>query len=74
MKLSYFLQIKVVYASKIFFGPLYIPFLNWLLMIETVLAAAIYNNLSFSYNSNAYQILILLKTTSLGNAYRHCSF
>lgn len=46
MKLSYFPQIKVVHTSKIFHGQLYVPMLNWLLMIATVLAAAIYNNVS----------------------------
>ncbi|KAH0534038.1 hypothetical protein FGG08_007363 [Glutinoglossum americanum] len=46
MKLSYFPQVKVVHTSKIFHGQIYIPFLNWLLMIGTVLAAAIYNNIS----------------------------
>ena len=57
MKLSYFPQVKVVHTSKQFFGQLYIPFLNWLLMIGTVLVAAIYNNvritLSLPYISNA---------------------
>ena len=46
MKLSYFPQIKVVHTSKIFHGQLYVPIVNWLLMIGTVLAAAIYNNVS----------------------------
>jgi len=57
MKLSYFPQVKVVHTSKKFFGQLYVPLLNWLLMIGTVLVAAIYNNvsilLSFLYISNA---------------------
>jgi KUP system potassium uptake protein len=44
MKLSYFPQIKVVHTSKIFHGQLYVPLVNWLLMIGTVLAAGIYNN------------------------------
>jgi hypothetical protein len=44
MKLSYFPQVKVVHTSKRFFGQLYVPLLNWLLMIGTVLVAAIYNN------------------------------
>lgn len=63
MKLSYFPQIKVVHTSKIFHGQgttffslcpgailtiiVYIPLINWLLMIGTVLAAGIYNNVSF---------------------------
>jgi KUP system potassium uptake protein len=46
MKLSYFPQIKVVHTSKIFHGQLYVPLVNWLLMVGTVLAAGIYNNVS----------------------------
>lgn len=46
MKLSYFPQIKVVHTSKVFHGQLYVPLVNWLLMVGTVLAAAIYNNVS----------------------------
>jgi KUP system potassium uptake protein len=46
MKLSFFPQIKVVHTSKIFHGQLYVPMMNWLLMIGTVLVAAIYNNVS----------------------------
>lgn len=44
MKLSYFPQIKVVHTSKIFHGQLFVPIVNWLLMIGSVLAAAIANN------------------------------
>ncbi|KAF7593118.1 hypothetical protein BBP40_011997 [Aspergillus hancockii] len=44
MKLSYFPQIKVVHTSDIFHGQLYIPVVNWLLMIGTILVASIYNN------------------------------
>ncbi|KAI9780432.1 MAG: hypothetical protein M1839_006706 [Geoglossum umbratile] len=44
MKLSYFPQVKVVHTSKIFHGQVYVPFLNWLLMVGTILAAAVYNN------------------------------
>ena len=46
MKLSYFPQIKVVHTSKIFHGQLYVPLVNWLLMIGTVLVASIFNNVS----------------------------
>ncbi|CAL3964097.1 unnamed protein product [Diplocarpon coronariae] len=50
MKLSYFPQIKVVHTSKVFHGQdlilclVYVPLINWLLMLGTVLAAAVYNN------------------------------
>ncbi len=48
MKLSYFPQIKVVHTSKIFHGQLYIPMLNWILMVGTILIAAIYNNVCYN--------------------------
>ena len=48
MKLSYFPQIKVVHTSKTFHGQLYVPLVNWLLMVGTVLVAAIYNNVRLS--------------------------
>ena len=44
MKLSYFPQIKLIHTSRIFFGQIYIPFANWLLMIGTVVVTAAYNN------------------------------
>lgn len=44
MKLSYFPQVKVAHTSKIFHGQLYVPLVNWLPMIGTVLVAVIYNN------------------------------
>jgi KUP system potassium uptake protein len=33
MKLSYFPQIKVVHTSKKYHGQVYIPMINWLLMV-----------------------------------------
>lgn len=59
MKLSYFPQIKVVHTSKIFHGQLYVPLVNWLLMVGTVLAAAIYNNVSLSSFSQKFHLLII---------------
>lgn len=47
MKLSYFPQIKTVHTSKVFYGQLYIPMANWLLMIGTVIVTAVYNNVRF---------------------------
>lgn len=44
MKLSYCPQIKVIHTSKIFHGQVYIPSVNWLLMIGTVIVTAVYNN------------------------------
>ncbi|KAF2185532.1 hypothetical protein K469DRAFT_750282 [Zopfia rhizophila CBS 207.26] len=43
MKLSYFPQICVVHTSKTYHGQLYVPAVNWLLMVGTVPVASIYN-------------------------------
>jgi KUP system potassium uptake protein len=56
-KLSYFPQIKVVHTSEIFHGQLYVPLLNWLLMIGTVLVAVIYNNVGYLWTSGRCQKL-----------------
>lgn len=46
IKLSYFPQIRVVHTSKIFHGQIYIPWVNWLLMVGTIVVTAAYNNVS----------------------------
>ena len=60
MKLSYFPQIKVVHTSKLFHGQLYVPLLNWALMVGTVLVAAIYNNTTSL--GNAYGVCVMFVT------------
>ncbi|KAF2682249.1 potassium transporter [Lentithecium fluviatile CBS 122367] len=60
MKLSYFPQIKVVHTSKKYHGQLYVPAVNWLLMIGTVLVAAIYNNTTSL--GNAYGVCVMFVT------------
>lgn len=60
MKLSYFPQVKVVHTSKIFHGQLYVPIINWLLMIGTVLVAVIYNNTTSL--GHAYGICVMFVT------------
>ena len=60
MKLSYFPQVKVVHTSKIFFGQVYVPMLNWLMMVGTVLVAAIYNNTTSL--GNAYGVCVIFVT------------
>lgn len=60
MKLSYFPQIKVVHTSKKFHGQLFVPLLNWLLMLGTVLVAAIYNNTTSL--GNAYGVCVMFVT------------
>ena len=60
MKLSYFPQIKVVHTSKTFHGQVYVSMLNWLMMIGTVLVAAIYNNTTSL--GNAYGVCVIFVT------------
>ncbi|KAL9066379.1 MAG: hypothetical protein Q9161_007598 [Pseudevernia consocians] len=44
IKLSYFPQIKVRHTSKVFHGQIYIPWVNWLLMVGTICVTAAYSN------------------------------
>ena len=60
MKLSYFPQIKVVHTSKVFHGQVYVPMLNWLMMVGTILVAAIYNNTTSL--GNAYGVCVIFVT------------
>ncbi|KIX00483.1 potassium uptake protein [Rhinocladiella mackenziei CBS 650.93] len=60
MKLSYFPQIRIVHTSKIFYGQLYIPIANWLLMIGTVVVTAVYNNTTNL--GHAYGVCVILVT------------
>ncbi|KAF2473678.1 potassium transporter [Lindgomyces ingoldianus] len=60
VKLSYFPQIKIHHTSKIYHGQLYVPAVNWLLMLGTVLVAAIYNNTTSL--GNAYGVCVMFVT------------
>ena len=60
MALSYFPQIKRVHTSKIFYGQIYIPMANWLLMIGAVIVTAVYNNTTSL--GNAYGVCVILVT------------
>jgi KUP system potassium uptake protein len=60
MKLSYFPQIKVVHTSTVYHGQVYVPAANWLMMIGTVLVAAIYNNTTSL--GNAYGVCVMFVT------------
>ena len=60
IKLSYFPQIKVVHTSKIFHNQIYIPWVNWLLMIGTVAVTAAYNNTTKL--GEAYGVCVILVT------------
>jgi len=44
MKLSYCPHMKVVHTSETFHGQLYVPFLNWILMVLTIVVTCAYSN------------------------------
>ena len=60
MKLSYFPQIKLIHTSKIFYGQIYMPFANWLLMIGTVVVTAAYSDTTRL--GHAYGVCVVLVT------------
>lgn len=60
MALSYFPQIKMVHTSKIFFGQIYIPWANWLLLIGSIIVTVVYNNTTRL--GNAYGVCVILVT------------
>ena len=60
MKLSYFPELKLIHVSKIFYGQLYIPLANWLLMIGTVIVTAVYSNTTKL--GHAYGVCVILVT------------
>ncbi|KIW98930.1 potassium uptake protein [Cladophialophora bantiana CBS 173.52] len=60
MKLSYFPQVKVVHTSKIFYGQVYIPIANWLLMIATCIVTGVYTNTANL--GHAYGVCVILVT------------
>lgn len=60
MRLSYFPHIKVIHTSRTFSEQVYIPLANWLLMIGTVIVAAVYNNTTSL--GNAYGVCVIAVT------------
>ncbi|WYZ42411.1 hypothetical protein EsH8_VI_000110 [Colletotrichum jinshuiense] len=60
MKLSYCPQMKVVHTSETFHGQVYVPLLNWLLMLGTILVTAVYNNTTSL--GHAYGVCVIFVT------------
>ncbi|KAI0600264.1 potassium uptake protein [Biscogniauxia sp. FL1348] len=60
MKLSYCPQVKIVHTSTKFHGQLYVPFLNWVLMLGTILVTCIYSNTTRL--GNAYGVCVMFVT------------
>jgi KUP system potassium uptake protein len=46
MSQSYFPKVKLVHTSTMFYGQVYIPLANWLLMIGTIVVTVVFNNVS----------------------------
>ena len=61
MRLSYFPHIKLVHTSKKFYGQIYIPMANWLLMIGAIVVTAVYSNTTRI--GNAYGVCVVLVTS-----------
>ncbi|KAL0256341.1 hypothetical protein SLS55_008735 [Diplodia seriata] len=60
MNTSYFPQIQMIYTSNKFYGQVFIPMANWLLMIGTVIVTAVYNNTTKL--GHAYGFCVVLVT------------
>ncbi|TGJ85879.1 hypothetical protein E0Z10_g2869 [Xylaria hypoxylon] len=60
MKLSYCPQVKIVHTSTKFHGQIYVPFLNWILLVGTVLVTAVYSNTTRL--GNAYGVCVIFVT------------
>ncbi|KAI4282245.1 MAG: hypothetical protein L6R38_003077 [Xanthoria sp. 2 TBL-2021] len=60
IKLSYFPQVKLVHTSKKFHGQIYIPWVNWLLMVGTIVVTVAYNNTTKL--GQAYGVCVILVT------------
>ncbi|KAL8755597.1 MAG: hypothetical protein Q9199_003534 [Rusavskia elegans] len=60
IKLSYFPQVKLVHTSKKFHGQIYIPMVNWLLMVGTIVVTVAYNNTTKL--GQAYGVCVILVT------------
>ncbi|KAH8656377.1 potassium transporter [Ilyonectria robusta] len=60
MRLSYFPHIKTVHTSRKFHGQVYMPLVNWLLMIGTVIVTTVYNNTTSL--GNAYGVCVVIVT------------
>lgn len=60
IKLSYFPQIKIRHTSKVFHGQIYIPWVNWLLMVGTICVTAAYSNTTKL--GEAYGVCVILVT------------
>jgi KUP system potassium uptake protein len=48
MALSYFPNARLKYTSTTFYGQVYIPVANWLLMIGTLIVTALFKNVSLA--------------------------
>ncbi|KAH6950398.1 potassium transporter-domain-containing protein [Ilyonectria sp. MPI-CAGE-AT-0026] len=60
MRLSYFPHVKTVHTSRKFHGQVYMPLVNWLLMIGTVMVTTVYNNTTSL--GNAYGVCVVIVT------------
>ncbi|KAF2754457.1 potassium uptake protein [Pseudovirgaria hyperparasitica] len=60
MSASYFPQLQVIHTDKRFHGQVFIPVVNWLMMIATVIVTAVYN--TTTRLGHAYGVCVILVT------------
>ncbi|KAI9680377.1 MAG: hypothetical protein M1829_001263 [Trizodia sp. TS-e1964] len=60
MALSYFPQIKMIHTSKIFYGQIYIPWANWLLLVGSIIVTVVYHDTTRL--GNAYGVCVIMVT------------
>ncbi|KAL9086234.1 MAG: hypothetical protein Q9159_004299 [Coniocarpon cinnabarinum] len=60
MSTSYFPQVKAIYTSSHFFGQVYIPMANWLLLIGCIIVTAVYSDTTRL--GHAYGVCVILVT------------
>lgn len=64
MKLSYCPQMKIVHTSTKFHGQIYVPTLNWILLVGTVLVTAVYSNTTRLGHAYGYVDIIMANGTA----------
>ena len=67
IKLSYFPQIKVIHTSKVFHNQLYVPLVNYLMLIGTVVVTAVFRNTTSLGQAYGVCVMFVSKSRQLEN-------
>ena len=66
-KLSYFPSIKIVHTSKKYHNQLYVPLVNWVMIVGTVIITAVFNNTTSLGNAYGVCVIFVVSTTCARN-------